>query len=97
MQILVNEEEDARLLDRCEAKRKEWAKHWQCDEEVQNVEDKSWKNEELRGYKAKTGAGCDGFQPRVSLGVHGECGTEWEMSATSMHDDVLPDSEECHK
>ena len=32
--ILVNEEEDARLLDRCEAKRKEWAKHWQCDEEV---------------------------------------------------------------
>ena len=26
-QILVNEEEDARLLDRCEAKRKEWAKH----------------------------------------------------------------------
>ena len=28
-QILVNEEEDARLLDRCEAKRKEWAKYWQ--------------------------------------------------------------------
>ena len=26
-QILVNEE-DAKLLDRCEAKRKEWAKHW---------------------------------------------------------------------
>ena len=26
VQILVNEEEDARLLDRCEAKRKEWAK-----------------------------------------------------------------------
>ena len=25
-QILVNEEKDARLLDRCEAKRKEWAK-----------------------------------------------------------------------
>ena len=47
-QILVSEEEDARLLDRCEAKRKEWARHWQCDEEVQNVEDKPWKNEELR-------------------------------------------------
>ena len=31
MQILVNEE-DAKLLDRCEAKRKEMAKHWQCDE-----------------------------------------------------------------
>ena len=34
-QILEKEEEDARLLDRCEAKRKEWAKHWQCDESVQ--------------------------------------------------------------
>ena len=53
MQILVNEEEDARLLDRCEAKRKEWAKHWQCDEEVQNVEDKSWKNEETERLKGK--------------------------------------------
>ena len=45
---MVNEEEDARLLDRCEAKRKEWAKHWQRDGEVQNVEGKPWKNEELR-------------------------------------------------
>ena len=34
-QILKKEEEDARLLDRCEAKRKEWAKHWQCNERVQ--------------------------------------------------------------
>ena len=50
-QILKKEEEDARLLDRCEAKRKEWsirwhnyewAKHWQCDESVQNTEDKPW-------------------------------------------------------
>ena len=47
-QILVNEEEDARLLDRCEAKKKEWAKHWGCDEEVQNAEEKPWMNEELR-------------------------------------------------
>ena len=48
VQILVNEEEDAKLLGRCEAERKEWAKHWQRDEEVQNVKDKPWKNEELR-------------------------------------------------
>ena len=27
VQILENEEEDAKLLGRCEAKRKEWAKH----------------------------------------------------------------------
>ena len=37
------QEEDARSMDRCEAKRKEWAKHWQCGENVQNMEDKSWK------------------------------------------------------
>ena len=44
VQMLKKEEEDARLLGRCEGKRKEWAKHWQCDESVQNVEDKPWKN-----------------------------------------------------
>ena len=32
VQILKKEEEDAKVLDRCEAKRKQWAKHWQCDE-----------------------------------------------------------------
>ena len=42
-QILRKEEEDARLLDRCEAKREEWAKHWQCDESVLKVADKPWK------------------------------------------------------
>ena len=39
-QILMKEEEDARLLDRCEVKRKAWAKHWQCDEEIQNMQNK---------------------------------------------------------
>ena len=38
VQILKKEEEDARLMHRCEAKRKEWAKRWQCDENVQNIE-----------------------------------------------------------
>ena len=27
---ILKEEEDAKLLDRCEAKMKEWAKHWRC-------------------------------------------------------------------
>ena len=27
---------------------RELAKYWQCDESVQNVEDKPWKNEELK-------------------------------------------------
>ena len=47
-QILEKEEEDARLMDRCGAKRRQLAKHWQCDEEVQNLEDKLWKHEELK-------------------------------------------------
>ena len=42
-QILKKEEEDARLLDRCEAKRKEQRRHWQCDESVHSVEDQPWK------------------------------------------------------
>ena len=47
-QILKKEDEDARLLDRREAKRKEWEKHWQCDENIQNLENRPWKNEEVR-------------------------------------------------
>ena len=34
---ILEKEEDAGLLDRCEAKRKEWAKHWQCDESVSRM------------------------------------------------------------
>ena len=76
-------------------KRKRKNEHWQCDEEVQNVEEKFWKNEELRNaeealprlkechleevsrlYKAKTGVGCDGFQPSVSLDLTKETSGE---------------------
>ena len=38
---ILKEEEDASFLDRCQAKKKEWAKHWQCDEEIQNVQNKA--------------------------------------------------------
>ena len=48
VQILKKNEEDARLLHRCDAKSKEWAKHWQCDEEIQNMQNKPWRNEELK-------------------------------------------------
>ena len=73
---MVNEEEDARLLDRCEAKRKEWARHWQCDEEVQNVEEKPWKNEELRRLEEAL--------PRLSrMWRKSECHLEKASSAQS--------------
>ena len=50
-QILKKEKEDARLLDRCEAKRKEWPKHRQCDESVQNMKDNALENEELKNLE----------------------------------------------
>ena len=50
VQILERKrEEEARLLGRCEAKRKEWSKHWQCNEEIQTMQNKPWRNEELKG------------------------------------------------
>ena len=48
VQIVKEDEEDATPLARCEEKRKEWAKHWQCDTEVQDLKDKTWMNEELK-------------------------------------------------
>ena len=57
--ILEKEEEDARLLDRGEAKRKEWSTHWYCDEDVQNMQDKPWRNEELRR--------CEEALPRLKV------------------------------
>ena len=47
-QILKKEEEDARLLDPCEAKKEGWATQWHSDESVQEEEDKPWKNQELK-------------------------------------------------
>ena len=41
------------------AKRKEWAKHWQSDESVQNVDKPSG--------LYKKGVGCDGSHPNVVL------------------------------
>ena len=55
---MKKEEEDVRLLGRCEAKRKEWAKHRQCYERVQNVEDKPLKNEDLKKLFGKRLRDC---------------------------------------
>ena len=58
-------------------------------------------------YKAKAPVGCYGFHPKVpgldkrnegrNRGVLGEGGTKWKVAATSMHDDVLLDTEEYHE
>ena len=80
---MVNEEEDARLLDRCEAKRKEWAKHWQCARSTEALEgleelrkcggstakaERVSRLEEVSSlFEAKKGVGCDGFHPKVPV------------------------------
>ena len=77
VQILKEEEEDARLLDRCEAKKKEWAKPWQpwrndelkeCEEALPRLKEGDLKKAS-RLYKAKTGVGCDGFHSKSSFGL----------------------------
>ena len=47
-------------------------------------------------YKTKRGVGCDGFHPKVPLDVKRKR-EEKSMAATSLYDDVLLDSEECHE
>ena len=115
-QILKKEEEDARLLDRCEAKRKAWAKHRQCDESVQNLEDKPWKYEELKKLVEKSFEIAQGENrsrmrwlptqnplglvernQKSNCGVTGKGGTKWKTAAANLHNDVLLDSEKCHK
>ena len=48
VQILKEEEGNAKQLVRCEETRKEWARHWHCDTEVQDVKDKPRRHEELQ-------------------------------------------------
>ena len=60
VQILKKEKEDANLLERCEATRKEWSKHWQCNEEIQNMQNKPWRNEESKE--------CEESLPRLKEG-----------------------------
>ena len=51
LQILKKEEEDAMPLARCQEKRKEWAKHWQCGTEVRCQENWPGRNEELKKFE----------------------------------------------
>ena len=55
-QILKDEEEDAKPLARCEERRKEWAKHWQCDTKVRRVEEFGGGHAEVIGEGAREGS-----------------------------------------
>ena len=71
VQIMEKEEEDATLLDRCEAKEKN-GKPWrneelkECEEAVSRLKEGDLEKAS-RLYKAKTGVGCNGFHPNVPL------------------------------
>ena len=41
--------------------------------------------------------GLDNGNERSNCGILGESGAEWQMAATSVHNDVFLDSEECHE
>ena len=60
VQILEKEEGDARLPDRCEAKRKECSIHLHCNEEIQSMQDEPWRNGGLRE--------CEEALPRLKEG-----------------------------
>ena len=51
----------------------------------------------LRWVPSKSCSGLDKRDERRNCRVLGESGTQWHMAATSLHDDVLLDSEECHE
>ena len=47
VQILKEEEKDVRSLATGEEKEREWAKQQQCNTEVQDLQDKPWRHEEV--------------------------------------------------
>ena len=43
-------------MKRCEEKREDWARHWQCDTEAQDMEDEPWRSEDIEALRK----GCQG-------------------------------------
>ena len=65
LQVLEELEEHAKPMKRCEEKREEWAEHWQCDFEVQGLEDMPWRSEGLKVWKK--GCQAKGREPRKNI------------------------------
>ena len=61
------------------------------------MEDKLWTNEELKKLEEALPRVKECKLEKASRGVPGEEGTKWKVAATSMHDDVLFDTEESHE
>ena len=76
--ILEEEEEKEVLLDRCEVTRREWSTHWQCDEDVQNMQDIHWRNEELRRCEKALPRLLEGDLERASRVYKSKTGVGWD-------------------
>ena len=79
------------LLDRCEVTRREWSTHWQCDEDVQNMQDIHWRNEELRRCEEALPRLLEGDLERASRMYKSKTGVGWDGSKRfAMELDVSP-------
>ena len=76
LQALGELVEDAKPLRGCEEKRKVWAKHWQCDSEVQGMQDKPWRNEELRSLEERLPRLKEEGREKAARSCKATCGSE---------------------
>ena len=62
-------------------KKREWAKYWQCDSEVQSMEDKPWRNEEFKklGRRAAKAESRES-RKKPARSYKGYCG--WGLSSS---------------
>ena len=58
---MKKDEEDVRLLDRCEARKQEWATQWRSDEDVPNLEEKPCTIVELKSLEEALPKKCRDF------------------------------------
>ena len=86
--MLKELEGDAKPMWGREEKRKKWTKHWQCDSEVQGVEDKPWKKEEFRSMEEGLLAQAEGRELRKSSE---ELQGYYGAGCDGFHLEVLPD------
>ena len=88
VQIFKEEKEDARLMNRREEKRKEWARHWQCDEDVQGLKDKPWENEMLKREEAALPRLREGDWEKVSRLCNAKTGVGCGVGCGGFHPKV---------
>ena len=78
MQILEEEQENAKLVARCEEKKKDRAKHWHCDTKVQDKELKILEEGDALNIGEGVGEGSNELHDKDRSGVR------WLSSQSSL-------------